>query len=72
MLVKKEINRTRGMAIAIYMEREGIKTRAELAKRLGISGGMVSHYFKGVRVFSGKTALRISRLTGIPMEELYR
>jgi len=59
-------------ALRRYMKRQGIKSQAELARRLQISEGMVSLVFKGERVFGGKTGLRISRLTAIPMEELYQ
>jgi len=44
----------------------------KFASFLGISSTYLSLFYSGKRTFGGKTALRISVLTRIPMEELYR
>ena len=44
----------------------------KFADFLGISPTYLSLFYSGKRTFGGKTALRISALTEIPMEELYR
>jgi len=59
-------------ALLEYMECRGMKKRRELARDLGISDAMISQYFARKKSFSAKSALRISRQTGIPMEELFR
>ena len=47
-------------------------SQADLARQFGISTAYLSFFLNGHRTFGAKTALRISRLTGIPMEELFR
>jgi len=52
-----------------YMKEHGF-SRKQLAEKLQISESYLSHFLNGRRHFGGKTALRISRLTGIPVENL--
>ena len=61
-----------GRALRQYMKQVGMKRRRELARELELSDATISLYFSGKRSFSPKTAIRISRHTGIPMELLYQ
>lgn len=69
MRMKKKSN---GMALRGYMAARGMRRQRELAQALGISDAMLSLYFHGKKSFGARTALRIARLTGIPMERLYQ
>lgn len=55
-----------------YMEQEGIKKQKDLAKKLRISPTLISHVLNGRKTFGKKTALRISEITGIPVENLIK
>lgn len=65
-------NRQVGKALRRYMQGRGMKKQRELALDLGMSDAMISRYFAGKKSFSAKSALRIARQTGIPMEELFQ
>ena len=54
-----------------YMEKKNL-SRKELAEKLGITEQYLSFYFNGKRTFGAQTALRISRITGIPLENLIK
>jgi transcriptional regulator with XRE-family HTH domain len=54
-----------------YMHRKNM-SRRELSKKLGITESYLSYYFSGKRKFGAQTALRISDITGIPVENLIR
>ena len=58
------------MTLKEYMRREGISNQYQLADRLGVSASMLSLYLTGKHPFGSKTALRISKLTGIPVRNL--
>jgi transcriptional regulator with XRE-family HTH domain len=60
-----------GKALREFMKQRGL-SQAQTAQFLDLSEGMISHYLKGIRLFSVKTGLRISQRTGIPLEQLYR
>ena len=53
-----------------YMKKNHIKTQADLAEKLNVSEAYISRYFSKDRSFGAKTALRISEITGIPVENL--
>jgi DNA-binding transcriptional regulator YdaS (Cro superfamily) len=61
-----------GKALKRFMKDNGIETQAALAAMLDVTPAMVCLYFKGARSFSAKRAIRISKQTGIPMQELYQ
>ena len=54
-----------------YMKKKNL-SRKELAKKLGITEQYLSFIFSGKRTFGKKTALRISKITGIPLEKLIK
>jgi len=54
------------------MKKRGMKKQRELARHLKLSDAMISRYFSGQKLFSARTALRISHQTGIPMEDLFQ
>jgi transcriptional regulator with XRE-family HTH domain len=60
-----------GKALRQYMKARGMRRQRELALDLGMSDTAISRYFSGERFFSSKTALRIARKIGVPMEELF-
>ncbi len=60
------------LALRKYMEAQGIKKQTDMAKRIGLTDTMLSYYLSGKKGFSPQTALRIAKITGIPMEELFR
>lgn len=57
--------------LARWFERSGY-TQTELAIRIGISKGHMSKLVHGLKPPSGKLAVRISELTGIPERTLLR
>ena len=61
-----------GKALREYMKSRGMKRQRELAVDLGMSDAMISRYLSGEKFFSSKTAMRISRKIGVPMEELFQ
>jgi len=54
-----------------YMDRNKL-SRRDLAKKLMITEAYLSYYFSGKRTFGAQTALRISKITGIPLENLIK
>jgi len=54
-----------------YMNKKNM-SRKELAKKLGITESYLSYHFSGKRTFGAQTALRISKITGIPLENLIK
>ncbi len=64
---KKQKNHS---SLADYAKSCGYTTQRELARSLGISESLLSHIKANRRSLGKKTALRISRKTGIPLENL--
>lgn len=58
------------LSLIRYMKERGI-TQAEFARRLGISESMLSYCLRGERRPGVSVALKIRRLTGITLDELY-
>lgn len=56
-------------SLADYLEKTGM-SRAELARRIGVSAGQVSQYVRRNHSPNLDTALRIVKVTGIPIERL--
>jgi len=65
-------DKQRGKALRKYMRAQGMKRQRELARDLGMSDTAISRYFSGEVFFSAKTALRIAKKTGVPMEALFQ
>lgn len=55
--------------LASYLEGTGL-TQVELARKLGVSQPIISKLVRGLCQPSLHEALRISRLTGVPVESL--
>ena len=53
-----------------YMRFEGIERQRDLAVRLGVSESAVSRFLNGTTSFSRQSALRINKITGIPIRHL--
>jgi len=71
MYLKKKFKKKSPSAAVLenYMKQHGL-SRKQLAEKLQISESYLSHFLNGRRHFGGKTALRISKLIGIPVEDL--
>lgn len=65
-------NTKRGKALRAYMKGRGVARQAHMARELRVSEATISRYFAGTRFFSPRTALRIAKQTGIPMEALFQ
>jgi len=65
------MKKRKGNQLREYMLKNGM-SQVALAQMFKISEQYISHYFAGRRTFGARIALRISKLTGIPMEELYK
>ena len=59
------------LSLMEYMQTRKL-SRQELAIKLNVSESYLSLYFSGKRTFGAQTALRISRITGIPIENLIK
>jgi transcriptional regulator with XRE-family HTH domain len=64
-------NSSRIQKIQAYLNEHGF-SQEQFARLAEISPSYISCFLSGKRTFGSKVALRISKLTGIPMEELYR
>ena len=69
--LKKILKKRNPSAVILekYMKQHDL-SRRQLAKKLKISESYLSHFLNGRRRFGGKTALRISKITGIPVETI--
>jgi len=69
--LKKHLKKRNSSAVILekYMKQHDL-SRRQLAKKLKISESYLSHFLNGRRNFGGKTALRISKITGIPVESI--
>lgn len=54
-----------------YMKKNDL-SRKQLAEKLGITEQYLSFIFSGKRTFGAQAALRISKITGIPIENLIK
>jgi predicted transcriptional regulator len=71
MLQKIFSKKSQTLSLKEYMEKNKL-SRRELSRILGITESYLSYYFSGKRKFGAQTALRISDITGIPVENLIR
>lgn len=53
-----------------FAKKQGFKTQKELARFLEISESHLSYHRSGKKPFGRKTLLRVSKLTGIPVENI--
>lgn len=51
--------------------RKGFETQAQLASEIGIAKSYLSAIESGDRTPSGKTAMKISSLLGVPLEKFF-
>lgn len=63
---------TRYSSLAAYLEGPPRRTQEELAGQLGVRQGTVTKWVRGKTMPRPEMALRISRLTGVPVEALVR
>lgn len=60
-----------GKALREYMRSKGMQRQHELALDLGLSDATISLYLNGKKSFSVRTAKRISRHTGLSLEQIF-
>lgn len=56
-------------SLAEYLEKTGI-TQAELARQVGVTQPVISKIVRRQRAASGRLALALHRVTGVPLEHL--
>ena len=66
---KRKIKKVPYGSLREYMAKNNL-SRKQVAMTLGITQQYLSYYLNGKRTFGAKTALRIHKKTGIPLEKL--
>lgn len=61
--------KTKPQTLAEWLEASGL-TQAELAARVGVQQPVISRLVRGQRMPSAKLAVRLARVTGLPLESL--
>jgi transcriptional regulator with XRE-family HTH domain len=58
-------------SLAAYLKATG-RTQEDLAAAVGVRQGLISKYVRGAQTPRLATAIRISKITGVPLESLTR